>query len=556
MVDAQRGSRSLVRLPFVVLGGLIVALIAFRASLSRDVFWITDAGNKFIVAQNIARGGAAAIAYPARAIDPEERWFPTGSEHFVPRNGSHYSIVAPQFPALSAPLFRACGFPGLFLIPLLGGVACALLAMLLARRLDVARWEWVGVITLAATPICFYSITFWEHTAAAALATSAVLLLLRARTASMFLTGLALAASTALREEGYVALIAVLIALLSSRRARAAFHVAIGFGVGIAPLLVLQARFFGNPFGLHLAAHSGSEPPVAMLTRVAHNLAYFLFQLHERPLVAFGLAVLPFIAVVLLILRGRVPRWMLFGAIGSSASGIALVLLSPDPMMNTANTQGLLLFLPLLLFAFWGEVDDAAPHERVLLRRAVLAYVLLMPIVLRANWTGLIWGPRYFITILPCAVVAAMSGVDRARASLRRSADACLIAAILLSVLLSLHGFVLLERKLNASHQLLEVSRALPRVLVTDVFWYPEEMASLFFEKQILMPRDEREFAALMTALHRRGVRDFAFVESDRFYWYSPRIRRFLDRFTTRQLRVQTAAVPYLTLSVRECRLP
>lgn len=499
-------------------------LIAYRAALPQRVFWISDAGNKFLLAQNFVAGGFrhVAVGYPAADLDPAFRWFPAAAGHFVRSGGAFFSIVSPAFPFAAAPFPPA-------LLPLIAGIGIAMLIppLLRAAKSDVDPALAI-IATALATPIAFYSLDFWEHTTATFFATAAVVLLLRG---SPLLAGVAAGVSIVFREEGYVFAAAVLLTMF-------AWRFVAGLAAVVIPWWIAQFAIYGNPFGLHLASHAAAGTAGS----IGRNVAYFLFQFHERPAVALLLAA-PFVTAIVIgalrEVRGRTAVPIACGV--ASAIGIALLIADRDPILNTIPTQGLFLFLPFvsLFLVRWRDAWSREPLARI-----AIIYIVLMPLVLRANWSGVVWGPRYFLTIVPLLVVLSL---QRGRLT---------PALVAVSIALEVFGLVLLHRKLEATAGLASALRAAPQVVISDVYWLPEEMGALYFEKKMLQPTDDRELVIALNTLRAHGVRDVAVVLSPRYRWFSPRARTLLESLAVRRTVFAPPRVPLLRADILECRLP
>jgi hypothetical protein len=557
-----------------------LALALFRSFLPRGVFWITDAGNKFIEVQNFVAGRYRhiAIAYTGATLDPAFRSFPEAGGHFLRRGDSFYSIVPFQFPLLNAPLYEALGPAGVTIIPLASGIGILLVVSSLVRRLDSRLSPGLAVAAVAlATPIAFYSLDFWEHTAATLLATIAVFLLLGRTSApsvlpderpnlriggrQAFFAGIVTGLSIAMREEGYIFLAAVLVAMLGRSRPRALAALCGGTALVVAPLLIAQQRIYGSVLGLHLLAHTAPETAAAAAMRIAHNYAYFLFQMHERPLAAVLLALPVVVAIAIGSSRTIHPAARLASTasvLGGSAIALLALFAERDPIVNTIWTQGLFLFVPLLSFmlADWRRVAGR-PDGIGFSTRIVLIYVLAMPLVLHANWTGIVWGPRYFLTVLPLATIVALSAARDLRdaaGTMPRMTVVLTTAAVALSMAFEARGLALLHRKLVATAGLADLLRHEPPVLVTDVFWLPEEMAQLFFEKAILMPANARDLAEVIASMRAHGVTEFSYVTSPRYHGSGPDVIQRIRGLAVRRVRY-VSPVSLLTVDVIRCRL-
>lgn len=532
---------------------MAAVLTAARFVLPTGVFWISDAGNKYLVAENFVAGGFAhvSIGYPAAGLDPAFRWFPTAGEHFVRAGTGFYSIVSFVFPLLNAPLVALLGESGATILPLAGLIALLALVPRVARAAGV-RDDWAAIVAVAfATPLAFYGLDFWENTLSAFLALLAIVLLLRERpdwrpspglrhSGGAWLAGLAAGLSCALREEGYVFLAALAIAV-ALRERRAAARLLGGAALVILPLLVAQQLIYGNPLGLHLAVHAAGDG-IALPERLARNLFYFLLQFHERAGMAALLAIAPVAAAIVGAFRGgeRLRLVAQLAVLVAAAAGVMMVVTHDDPIANTIETQGLLLFLPFaaLPATRWRELIGGGSNETVaLLARTTCIYVGLMPLVLRANWSGIIWGPRYFVVIAPLLVIVSLAAVDRGRGA---KTVALLLFAV--AVALELHGLLLLQRKLTATARLRDAVRSASPVVLTDVFWLPEELGSLYFEKRLLMPPTAGECSLALRTLRARGVERVTFVTSRTYGSYGPALAPMAARRTA----VRTEGVPLL----------
>jgi hypothetical protein len=544
---------------------LLAGCIALRVHLPRESSWITDSGNKRITVESIALSGytSVAIGYPAAGIDPEFRFFPRGGEHFIPVGSRMFALSPFQFPALTTPLYVAFRSAGLYIIPILAFAAILLLLRRMAADLG-AREDVVIVAAAIGSPLFFYALLLWEHTLAVSLSTAAIALLLRQRDADgfrrVFAAGLLLAASTVFREEGYVVLFAVAIAMIP--RGRALGTLAAGFALVIVPHWIVQQAVYGEWLGLHAAAHAGGDP---VLPHVGKNIWYFLFQFHATPVVAAILAI-PAIALLLIGAtsggsRGGRAVVLLFGA-AAVAAGVALILVHDDPIANTAATQGLLLAFPAVLVfaAAWLPLARRSDATGLLARIAV-AYVVMMPLALRANWTGIIWGPRYFLPIVPVVALLLPAAARELGASLdgapRWLLRAALVVLGIASVALQLWGVVLLDRKLHASDDLRRLVVSLDeRVIVTDVFWLPEELAAIFYEKQIMTPVSPQEVAPLIDALRRAGVERFVYVTAPEFGFRTGEVRARMAQLSTSRIAFVERDVPLLNVTIDRCRVP
>jgi type IV secretory pathway VirB3-like protein len=226
----------------IVCAVIAATAIAILATQPRDVFWGPDSGNRFIQLRSFLRTGAL-------AIDDA----PPAGHHFV-RTGEHvYSFYSPIFPLVTAPFYTSLGTWGLFLFPLIGTLATALLLSPLLER------DYIPAVLAAvfATPLFWYTVVFWEHTLAVALSLGAYVLVTRNR---LFAAGCVAAVGTAFREEGYIVIAAIAAALLITRRPGILRFLA-GALLLLIPLWIANAVIYGRPLGLHAKVYTGMGGP-------------------------------------------------------------------------------------------------------------------------------------------------------------------------------------------------------------------------------------------------------------------------------------------------------
>lgn len=137
-----------------------------------QAFCTPDEGAKLLQLQNLRwEDGRLAhdIAYPGRDIDSDLQF----AQHdpvrgfLRVRDGALYFQRLPVFPLLVLPFFRWFGFPGLYLLPAIGGAASGVLALQLLKRSDRRFGMWM--LIAFGSPVFVYATIFWEHTLATSL---------------------------------------------------------------------------------------------------------------------------------------------------------------------------------------------------------------------------------------------------------------------------------------------------------------------------------------------------------------------------------------------------
>jgi hypothetical protein len=519
--------------------------------MPKDVFWITDGGNRFIQVQSFSRLAVPEIAYPARHLDPGLRFFPWGGHHFQAAGGRVVSFYLPYFAILSLPAYRLCGIAGLYVLPLAAALATLLLFPLLLQETGLTAMRAAATAGLGlASPLLFYGLTLWEHSLAVLLSLAAVVLLLRAarcgRTLEALGAGVLLALSTALREEGYVLSLALLAALLwAYRKPRLGAALAGGWLAAMAPFWWWQHRMFGAALGIHAATYDGLVSPahaagpggmgglggLGGLVQAAGaklgDYAFYLLRFHPRPWVS-GLLAVPFVLVFLAGLRRRAATTALDLALLGLATGAAAVLallLIGDPrgVFDTLFTQGLLPHSPLLLLALLGLrrllAASAEPSSRFLAAGCAL-FAVLVVLPLHRGDVGIIWGPRHFLALYPLLAVLTLLALrdlwrGAALPARRRALAAVTAVLVVLGLAIEGQGLRLLARKKAGTERILAAVREAPGgPVVTDAYWLTEELAALYFERDFLEVHSVADLRDALDRLARAGCGEATVVLS------------------------------------------
>jgi hypothetical protein len=168
----------------------------------------TDTGGKVATLRTMeSRGGLNPdVGYWAA------RWDPGGDLHplFYTSHiaGKWVNVTTVPVLYLAEPLYRAGGYRLAIALPMLGSVAAALAAYVLARRLGAKGWLAFAVVGLL-SPLTIYALDFWEHSIGVALMAWAVILLIDAMGAARpwpraLGAGLLFGAAATLRTEALV----------------------------------------------------------------------------------------------------------------------------------------------------------------------------------------------------------------------------------------------------------------------------------------------------------------------------------------------------------------
>ncbi|GEM_PF-6303680 len=173
--------------------------------------------------------------------------------------------------------------------------------------------------------------------------------------------------------------------------------------------------------------------------------------------------------------------------------------------------------------------------------------------MLNPEWVALIWAPRHYLPLMPFIAPLAVGAATALGAS-GRLPRLLVMAVLVIAVAVQCVGIALLYRKAEATQRLLQAIRsAEPEYVVTDVFWLPEEMGSIFYEKKFMMVYGDAQLRKLGSELLRHGVGQFVFVSARGPGAVSERGRMVLRHASHSIIPVESAGVPYMETTLYVC---
>lgn len=438
---------------------LAVVLLGLTAVVGGDGLFSGDEGALVAQVRTLDDTGEWSVPLPFPSVDPDGTAFPyelsttttTGAAPFVKH---------PAYPWLARPLFGIGGVAGIRLLSIVGGVAAALAAAGLARRLRpgtevVALWA-----TGLATPLLFDSYLLLAHTLGAALVTAALLAGLaavdRRRAAWVPMAAVALLAAGLLRNEALLYALALagafaVVALRRRDRLAALVAGAAGLAAVAAKLAdrALSEAVAGRADALAVPGGAGGGLAATVSGRVGAALTTTVAPSYGGAPVAGLLVVLTLaglLAAAIVARRPRVDEGLVVVLVSiSAAAALARLLLGPPSLV-----PGLLAACPVL-----------AAGLVLLQRRHVVGAAGVVALTVALFAAGVLatqyadggsgeWGGRYLALALPALVPLALLALTDAGARLapttrRRALGGLLVVAVATSVLSllalrSIHG--------------------------------------------------------------------------------------------------------------------
>ncbi len=508
----------------------LVALAAFLGYVALSstwpaTFWSSDSALKMLQVDALAHGRVT-IPYLGHAFDPTMRSAPLFGAFYEP-SGDGLRLVWPLgFALLSLPLYELFGRWGLYVLPAACAAATVYASGRIAESLSLARPRASGlaaaVVVAVASPVLVYGVSFWEHAVAACLTTFAMLAVVRRR---VVVGGALLAvAAAAFRAEVYTLVAAAGMAMLVVARSHVV-RFAAGVAGGSIPLWLANVAMTGHALPLN-AAKNFSQPTLTHLRESGWGslVKYFL---EPSPPWARPVAVAAAVAVVLVAAALRRPRdraapWvlLLLAIVVSVATLASWPRSIGDGHFDAPTCHGLLQASPIVLLAaaFRPSESNAPVEGRVLATTLVLYAPLYLAAICLTSSLGPAggfteWGPRFFLPFFPLAVPLAVVAVASARAS--ESARPLLGAAAALALVgawFQLAGVERLRAYALRKEAAGEMLARAPGPVVADVWFLPTLAPKTIIEKAAFSPPSYGDFADVLGALRRSGVRDVVYA--------------------------------------------
>jgi len=522
------------RLQLTLAASLAVS-VAILALLPTNALWITDCSNKYLTSVNIVSSHFTdpSIRYPGAALDPAFAANPIVEPFSVVRGDKLYSQYPPLFAYLTACFCALFGWYGAFVLPLAGALLSLWLLHGLARDAGLSD----GHATACAatfywcTPCLFYAFCLWEHTIAIAIVLACLRLLARAATtnsrASFIVAGAALGFGVGFREEFYLLAGALFVALLLDRVTRkpAALRFPLGVVLGLIPIWLFQRWAVGTAFGFHMSQNLKTSVGwsagglAGLIAERWHVTAQLLGNISASHAVTIA-ASLSVIAACVYAARQTTPAegppTLIYAWVASLAalSGIVFVA-AGNPIEAWMNGNGLLMHAAILLPAACGFVysgTGATPTIFRLLRNAALLFVALLCLAAPPiSAQGIHWGPRLMLPVFPMLLVPAWAAAQKASGG--RGLKAVIAAAVIACGLVQLYSLGILRQKLQATARIEQALLAAPEdVIVTNIWWFPQEMAPIFYKKKFFAVFDEETMAKLSDSMRQGGESGFLLV--------------------------------------------
>jgi len=556
---------------------VIIVYAILLNTLPKNVFWSPDEGVRFIMARALTDhvDQSVELPYPGLAKDPLYNFYP-GVNNYLrvvypmpdPKTGIRFPWPV-FFPWLAGWLFQRLGITGIYILPFICGWLISLAAWRLTDPFAPDLSAWVAPVTGLATPIFFYSLTFWDHTLVSLLSLTAILILangqlgeLRRLLAAAFLLGAAVimrlelaALALAVGLSWGLTLLPEFIATykntipmlneINQKSSRQKFLVGLAActGIGIFIVTIFQApvflvarqqtqilRFF------HLQADSNIPQfhLFSALSGMFLNLPHLLinFTGSDGPAMPLLWGWVGLTSLGLCFFAAWVKCWqvevalIIPGLLTLVGLGFFVVLTTD----SFRSLHGFFMGAPYMVISFYVLPLAWRTHQARLLFIALTAtlYLIIGTMVILWTrggdpggqyWPGLEWGPRYLLTLYPLMTVLMILAVraywhsDRPRV-VRFAVISLVVVLVLISCQIQMRGVWMLnanKQGLAAQNDYLLSQSQYP--VVTDIWWLPASLADYFTSHEMYtLPRVESTWSWVAQAAIPNQVKRFTFV--------------------------------------------
>jgi len=418
-------------LPWMVVTAVYFSLSLYFAAF--NAFWSPDSAARFAMMQSwIEHGSLDPLYYQEAALDPSGQLHPFN--YFLVHTPHGLAMMyLPLFPVLSGLAYRAFGFPGLALLPVLCGLGTIFVTSRTAYRLGLRSWFLLPLVLGLATPLVLYSVIFWDHSTQMLIASLAGYWMLRsvqtASTKDAAITGLMLGLGMWVHELFLAVFAAVWLAAVPFWQGRRS--IPCGLLLGFFPAVLVWSLFnlwlYGTFAGPHLAAnifqnnvdHPFSLALVLNPSQLADRAMSQLVgatasNLRDATLPRYLLFICLLDIYILTAWIGK-PLQRVVPLLGLTAAAAALFLL----LKTLGEANGLLEATPLLIPALavpWyvrPAPEPVCPQEVLYAWLTRSCWLFTFLVLVAPISPGTDWGSRYLLAALPLLVLLAAHALER-----------------------------------------------------------------------------------------------------------------------------------------------
>lgn len=221
--------------------------------------------------------------------------------------------------------------------------------------------------------------------------------------------------------------------------------------------------------------------------------------------------------------------------------------------------MGLVISLPLAAGFFLNFRALCCSHlyPVALAAKISLIYIIIVPPLLTRFDIGLTWGARHFMILMPVLTILSIYALHQMRLG-RRMFLTVLTISVLLGGAMQLWAVRQLVKSAEMTAGFETVISELPqKVVVTDLFYLPEETPRLFFNKTVLETVSAKQTEQLFDYLQKAQINEFILIlskDSNFRRLNNDGLRRIMQKYPVAAPIQQLSVAPQLEVFVAICR--
>jgi hypothetical protein len=487
-------------------GLLVISVLVFIIFFSlailkpKGIFWSLDEGGKWIYMENVLRTGSprAPLIYPGRSLDSK---LENVALFFYGRIGQKiYTWWPVGFPLVTLPFYKLLGWAGLFILPSLAGAIIVYFSGKIAETFSSKLKNSGRLIALTialATPVAFYSMTFWEHTiSVACVVITLYCIQISIRTPErpyLFIAGVMGSLATFFRLESGLIILGFGVAILVFEMKKA-IPLILGGLITTSGWVLGNMWLSGHPFSSSMDSIQAISSFTAFKMVGIRFISYVLFNSPTIGAFDLGDRLLYLVTFLtgLCVLFGIFRKTLWLSALLSvSVTGICAYVLFQPSLYRSVH--GFVLISPIVLLSSWIIGTQAwRANKKFWIICGMGLIVFTIGYVLRA-WVsagGLQWGPRYMLALYPILVIAAVIGAEellgQVSALKRYLVLAVAAVAVLVGFGFEVRGYITMYLTMDLYNKSATTLRAInDKVIKTECTWMPMVIPDLYWKGNI-----------------------------------------------------------------------
>ena len=385
----------------------------------------------------------------------------------------------------------------------------------------------IGMLLVAvASPLAFYALNLWEHTTSLLFLMAGIALTWAGcpkqdiRPYRWVFSGFLLGVAGMFRLEAWVVAVSWLVVSIWDNRRKYWSSMLVGLVVAFLVWVVTNFRWTGSWLPMQFSENwmaygvSGIHSPfINWCISRWDTVVNLLLSAHPQGWINLILNI-GFVLGILFVFAVKKPLITKVGyglMVVSYLIFLVLEITMEHPVAATAFTGGLLWCCPWVVFAFPTRRTSPIGVNKEVKRLLVAVLVSIGLIVLMTPISrGIHFGPRILLGVIPLFALMASRNIRPIRQE--QGWRICVWVLIFFSIIHQFHGIQLLnsQKRLNSALNV-QVMELKEKVIITDLWWMPCDLARAWDNHSFFLVRNSEVFQDVLFHMKRSGINGFAF---------------------------------------------